>query len=65
MWYNKNLKILNSITTENKPLKLENKPIIGHGIDVTLIKQYNISIFLIFDGSFLVKNKSNLFLFEK
>ena len=38
MWYNKNLKILNSITTENKSLKLENKPIIGHGIDVTLIK---------------------------
>ena len=38
MWYNKNLKILNSITTENKPLKLENKPIIGQGTDVTLIR---------------------------
>lgn len=38
MWYNKNLKTLNNITIENKPLKLENKPIIGQGIDVTLIK---------------------------
>ena len=38
MWYNKNLKTLNSITTENKPLKLENKPIIGQTTDVILIK---------------------------
>ncbi len=38
MWYNKNLKTLNSITTKNKPLKLENRPIIGQGTDVTLIR---------------------------
>ena len=38
MWYNKNLKTLNNITIKNKPLKLENNPIIGQGIDVTLIR---------------------------
>lgn len=38
MWYTINFKTPNMIITENKPLKLENKPIIGHGIDVTLTK---------------------------
>jgi hypothetical protein len=38
MWYSKNLKKLNSITIRNKPLKLDNNPIIGQVIDVTLIR---------------------------
>lgn len=38
MWYNKNLETPNNITTKNNALKLENKPIIGQGTDVTLIR---------------------------